>query len=779
MHVAVPVFRPLHRYFQLTLLSPNRVSCACLILIAALSIFSPCHNLSAQTESREHSYAGRSFPSLYLLPDNRWLGVDRGEVIDELRLYDSLLTEQSRKQWSDLNPLDVAALPSPYGDSLALLLARPSGTTLLFTVSTLERPDLTPVWQEQGSGYDRIITVLPSLGSAQYEAIVSGDSGVAAIRLDGTVRFSRKTTVLAAFLSTEVRTELILVERRGSRTLVSWIDLITGNTIADRPLDSGGDVHAVINSDNTAKTELIVVTSAPPTLFAIRKKTRGFLERRPLESFPAGLVSLGDGQGTALLYREFPRPRARIFSEGFASDKTLFYPAGQIFSQVYANSRFIMLIAEDTATIYDRNLEYLSTVSTLGGQQPQLIPFHDYKELWLLRTNRGTTVMIIQEESWIWLRQNVVLLTSIVLGFIVVITGIILYRRHRFIRAVFTNLVQTPATDGVVITTDRGRVLLINQSARRMLGMSDPVPLGRHISSYLSADDIRPVLDSMRRLLATAEPFDSELIRTIDDDKRTLRLQGRVMSGKYGGNSGYILLIEDITATLERDRLVNWASVAHHIAHEMKTPLGTVRASAEVLKELLLDHPQPQKTTPALQRILRQSVRLREIVDDLLTVARTEELRRVELDISILLSSLIDDFSEYVPSTIQLRFQRHGSNFRALIDPDQLAIAVRNLLDNARQAIGERESGEIALTLHDNGEHLEVVVQDNGIGMSRTTLDRLFQPYYTEKEGGSGIGTIIVKRVVEAHAGRVAVESESGVGTTFSLTIPRNKELEE
>jgi signal transduction histidine kinase len=75
--------------------------------------------------------------------------------------------------------------------------------------------------------------------------------------------------------------------------------------------------------------------------------------------------------------------------------------------------------------------------------------------------------------------------------------------------------------------------------------------------------------------------------------------------------------------------------------------------------------------------------------------------------------------------------------------------------------------------MREAGERITIIVEDNGIGMGPATLAKLFQPFYTEREGGSGIGTIIIKRVVEGHGGSIGVESTEGVGTTFTVTLPR------
>lgn len=101
--------------------------------------------LRAQDTSATLPYPDRTFPSLYSLPGNSWLGLDRGEVLDRLLLYDSTFRERSQTQWRGLQPLDVATLPKPLSDSAALLLAHPSGATLLFRVMTGNRPEPEPI----------------------------------------------------------------------------------------------------------------------------------------------------------------------------------------------------------------------------------------------------------------------------------------------------------------------------------------------------------------------------------------------------------------------------------------------------------------------------------------------------------------------------------------------------------------------------------------------------------------------------------------------------------
>lgn len=745
---------------------------ALLFLIFSFVSFLPSLLFGQQTGETDKD---RRFPSLYRIPQG-WFGIDREKETDRLLLYDRGFRELAQTQWLDLHPLDFAPLPAPWGDTAALLLARPSGATVLFRVRLTGAPELVPIWQTSERHYNTIVTVRNPVLQKNPEAVLAGDSGLTAIDMEGTQVYARNAGLLAPPLYNGTGgAELTVLERLGSSLAVSWLDAGTGNVLATRPLDAGGRALWTVIRTGPTESELVVAASDPPALYRFRRESRGFQERISIPEFPDALLPLAPGNGVALLYREYPAPRVLILNNSALTERRLYYPDRDIYADPFADGRFTILPGENSAAVYDGNLNYLCSVPAAGGPHPRLLQSEPENGEYILATDAGSRIVTIREERFLWLRRTWPYILGGAIALLALWSGLSAYRRFRFIRAVYANLVQAPDSAGVVVTSGRGRVLQLNQRARMFLNIDTPVPLGRHVSSYLQPEELRPVLDSTRRLLATGEPFEIELPRTLNGNQRTLRFQGRIMFGRYGTASGYMLLAEDITASLERDRLVNWASVAHHIAHEMKTPLGTVRTTAELMRQTVARHPEPEKLAPSIQRILRQSIRLREIVDDLLTVARTESLNRMDTDLALLFSSLIDEFGEYVPPTIQLRYETRGADFRGYVDPDQLTIAIRNLLVNARQAIGERESGKITLTLHGEPERLRIVVEDNGIGMSRATLDRLFQPYYTEKEGGSGIGTIIVKRVIEGHGGAVEVESEPGAGTTFTVKLPRGE----
>ncbi len=723
--------------------------------------------LSVILHGQERTEQPGLLPELYRLK-NGWFGIEQTPSADRLLLLDSLYQIRSQILWRDLHPVDFSRMP---GDTTGLLLARPGNTSVLYLVGTVRTPELRPLWENEGKGFDRIVGVFPLTAVNPSELIVAlaGDSGIVGIRSDGTEIYRHRGRIKGTLPSSLRADHLYFAESYGDQTFFGTFNLIDGSILTSRPLRGSGRV--LLSGSGGKDRRILMGLSDPPTLVQIREESGGFEEQLPISRFPDHILSLSGNNPFVLLYHSVPSPEVLRPGEN-GRPEPLFYPSSVPYRSAVADDHYLFLVGEDSAVVYDHDLDYLCRLPVVGGERVRLIELDGDKADYLVVTERGSTIVTVEPDPWRWFYRRQ---TEIIVGLIILpllLLGFLFFRRYRMMRVMYTNIIRGTEAAGFVVTSRNGRVLTINSSARRYIGIDGASPLARHLNFAFAAQHFQPVLERCRQLLGYGEPFQTELHVSADGVSRTLHFTGRPLYGRYGGTKGYIVMIQDITAVLEQDRLVNWASVAHHIAHEMKTPLGVIRTSAESLRHELANLADSEKGLTITGRLVRQSGRLREIVDDLLTVARTEEVKLVEVDLVLLISSLVDDMQEYMPGMVKLIFERRGEDFRIAVDADQLTIAVRNVIDNARQAIGERE-GAIRVTLIAGDDDIDIVISDTGIGMSPTTLARLFQPYYTEKEGGSGIGTVIIKRVVEGHGGSVSVESEKGVGTTFRLRLPR------
>jgi signal transduction histidine kinase len=242
--------------------------------------------------------------------------------------------------------------------------------------------------------------------------------------------------------------------------------------------------------------------------------------------------------------------------------------------------------------------------------------------------------------------------------------------------------------------------------------------------------------------------------------------------------AAYIVYLNDRTGELERKleeekRLAYVGTIAAGVAHEIRNPLNSVKMNIQMIENRLgeLDRDENHYVTTKVARIHRETARLEESVNNFLAFARPKPLQRRRADLNQATDHVVE-FLEPACLNDDIRIVRDYTDGLppAYIDPDQLGQAVENLVRNAHQAIGENGTIEIYTGRHD--DHLEVRVSDDGPGIPPEAQEKLFDIFYTTKEGGSGLGLTIVKQIVEAHGGAVSFDTIEKRGTTFTIALP-------
>jgi nitrogen fixation/metabolism regulation signal transduction histidine kinase len=199
---------------------------------------------------------------------------------------------------------------------------------------------------------------------------------------------------------------------------------------------------------------------------------------------------------------------------------------------------------------------------------------------------------------------------------------------------------------------------------------------------------------------------------------------------------------------LERShRLAAWADMARQVAHDIKNPLTPIQLNAEHLLRVHEDRGRP------LGRVLD------ECVDNV--------LHQVQL-----LRQIASEFSSFASSpTVKPAPSALHELIAEMVDKAVLARAVTNIIENALHAMPGGGVLRVSARLLDH-DWLELSVSDTGVGMDRTALERIFEPYFSTRASGTGLGLTIAKRNVELHGGTIAVDSERGKGTTVRMTLP-------
>ena len=221
------------------------------------------------------------------------------------------------------------------------------------------------------------------------------------------------------------------------------------------------------------------------------------------------------------------------------------------------------------------------------------------------------------------------------------------------------------------------------------------------------------------------------------------------------------------------------AQLAGGLAHEIKNPLSTIRLNMELLAEELaeIQAPQARRSLRKIEVVQQECQRLQDLLDDFLNFTRAGRLRLEPTDLNALINELLDFFE---PSA-----QQHQIELVRLFDPElphvmvdreALRGALLNLVLNAQQAMPD--GGQLVVRTRPSGESVDVQLIDNGCGIDEKAGGQIFDAFYSTKPGGSGLGLPTTAKIVEAHGGRITIQSEVGLGTQFTVELPVPPRLE-
>ncbi len=303
---------------------------------------------------------------------------------------------------------------------------------------------------------------------------------------------------------------------------------------------------------------------------------------------------------------------------------------------------------------------------------------------------------------------------------------------------------------GILTVDEQGIIQSANPAALARLGTCEGRPL-------------QAVLPGLKRYT------DGQELRVNGPDEVLTLLCYRSPLGVSGGE---VVVFEDVTrlrrieAEMKREeRLVGIGRIAAAIAHEIRNPLASLSGSIQLLKE---EHEGPLVTIA-----LREVLRLNDLVGEFLETARPIEPKLQPTDISEIVAEIATSFAQdpRYGELVALEVDQQGQVGLADLDPGRIRQVLWNLLLNAAQAMPD--GGTVSLVVRDTPGALKVQVRDRGTGISHEDLQKVFDPFYTTRQGGTGLGLANVDKLVRAHGGRVEVRSRIGEGTTFELSFPR------
>jgi len=340
------------------------------------------------------------------------------------------------------------------------------------------------------------------------------------------------------------------------------------------------------------------------------------------------------------------------------------------------------------------------------------------------------------------------------------------------LQALHENIIHS-ISSGLITTGPDGRIMLVNAAAQRLLERTAAELIGTPVDRLFL--DPLPTVDS-------PQPHAEVRFDAPTNFRRTFRVRVAALTIPERAEMGVVYAIDDLTEIrrLERevriqDRLAAVGRLAAAIAHEIRNPLTSIAGSVSMLSavpELNGEHRR------LLDIVTRESQRLNGIITDFLAYSRTKQYRFDKVDLIQLVEdtlTLMDHrmAAEKTGITIQRRFGVRQA--QVIADGDKIKQVFWNLCENAVRAMtaGGRTGGTLTVGVESLGEDWQVAFTDTGTGMTPQQIEKIFEPFQSNFEGGTGLGLALVYQIVQAHEGKVWARSKPGQGTTFVLRLHR------
>jgi PAS domain S-box-containing protein len=332
--------------------------------------------------------------------------------------------------------------------------------------------------------------------------------------------------------------------------------------------------------------------------------------------------------------------------------------------------------------------------------------------------------------------------------------------------------------EGLVVIDGTGRINYANRAAEQMLGFVFEQAKGRPVANYLRDIEWDRILSldagEWSRLIA------QELEITYPEHRFVSFYVVPLASGKRIGEDGALIMLRDVTrdriaenTMIESERLNAVKLLAAGVAHEIGNPLNALNIHLQLLERELNSLPEGDKAPlKELVGVARGEVgRLDVIITQFLRALRPAKPELVPTDMEALVKETLSLLRQEIEDrSIAVELHSASALPRIHVDPSQMKQAFFNIIRNAVQAMPN--SGSLHVNLSCNDRYLAVVFRDSGGGIPAADLGRVFEPYFTTKARGSGLGLMIVQRIVQDHGGLIEIASRPDRGTVFSILLP-------
>ena len=340
------------------------------------------------------------------------------------------------------------------------------------------------------------------------------------------------------------------------------------------------------------------------------------------------------------------------------------------------------------------------------------------------------------------------------------------------------NSILSYMTDGVLATNRRGKITMINDMAKKQLGVQKEEVLNKSILELLKIEDeydLRDLITQIPELMIDSQDANGEYL--------SLRVRFALVRRESGFISGLVAVLHDTTEQEKEER--ERRLFVSNVSHELRTPLTSVKSYLEALDEGALSEP----VAPDFIKVsLDETNRMMRMVTDLLHLSRIDNATS-HLDVELI------NFTAFITFILnrfdQIRGQDEEKKYELVrdypitsvwieIDTDKMTQVIDNILNNAIKY--SPDGGRITVTMKTTDDQMILSISDQGLGIPKQDLPRIFDRFYrvdrarSRAQGGTGLGLSIAKEIIKQHNGFIWAKSEYGKGSTFTIVLPYDKD---
>lgn len=339
---------------------------------------------------------------------------------------------------------------------------------------------------------------------------------------------------------------------------------------------------------------------------------------------------------------------------------------------------------------------------------------------------------------------------------------------------------------GTILVDKNGKLLAINSRAREILELPDAVleqaPYNQAFKESRLADLQSLIKKSLADKVAISR---QQLIIHQDERQRDVLVHLKPIHDSGGRHQGLLVMLDDVSEMTQSRRAIAWAASAQRLVHQMKTPLSSIMLAVQRLQ---MDY---QRDVVARSEAYDRYVdyvggevaRIRSLTDGFLKLAQLEKPNLTPHDLNRVIQKCVASLEGQISASIQLQTDFASDLPEISIDENQILIALKVLLDNSIEAMDG--SGKIMITTrlaqslqaHPIGQvssSIRLEIADTGRGIPTESQKKLFEPFYTTKKSGTGLGLTIARKIIEDHQGSIEIKSEAGMGTVVVVSLPVN-----